>query len=194
MEESQVSINIGSQELRKGEIREGKQLVAWDCVQDCVPDVCPIGRKCLYAERSLSRKGGGRCALQVEYLQAFVDMIFTTYRYLDDGDTYKVGMMLVPLYSQLCRQKIVEKGVEQLAYEDAKGVTRIHPIYKEMRETMKTITTVWKEMGFKVPVNPSLPAGALPTGNSVYKHGGFGDPTHYATISQGADNKRNLIR
>jgi hypothetical protein len=126
----------------------------------------------------------------MEYLQAFTDMIFTTYRYLDASDTFKIGMQLIPLYSQLCRQKIVEKSVLRLAYQDAKGVTRIHPIYKEMRETMKTISCLWKDMGFMATPDPKLPGGE----SKVAGRSGFGDPNHYTEISKNADNKRNLIR
>jgi hypothetical protein len=56
---------------------------------------------------------------------------------------------------------------------------------------MKTITTIWKDMGFISVPNPSLPAvpGDKNTGKT-----GFGDPNHYTEISKNADNKRNLIR
>jgi hypothetical protein len=104
---------------------------------------------------------------------------------MNDDILYKVGMQLVPLYSMLCRQKIVEKSVGNIAYEDAKGITRIHPIYKEIRETMKTIAVISKEIGFTNVVDPDLPA--------VGKDG-YGDAGHYERLTQNADNKRDVIR
>lgn len=182
MAEYERTIDISSQSLEKGEVRDGKQLVAWDCIQTC-NDACPIRNNCTYKTAY-----GVACELQKSYLESLTDMIFSTYRYLNDDMLFKIGMQLVPMYSQLCRQKIVEKSILSLTYEDNKGVTRIHPIYKEIRETIKTIGCVWKDIGF-TPLIPDVPAGT--PGN---KRPGFGDPDHYARISQGADNKRDLIR
>lgn len=172
-------IDIANNSMMKGEVREGKQLIAWDSIQDCNTERCPIGKTCLYARISKEK-----CALQVGYLQNLTDTIFSTYRYLDETSMFKIGMHLIPLYSQLCRQKIVEKSVGRLAYEDEKGRTHIHPIYKEIRETMKVITILWREMGFPVAMNPDVPTGKA----------GFGDASHYETISREADNKRNIVR
>jgi len=178
-------ITIGTQALVKGEVREGKQLVAWDCIQDCVPEHCPIGTTCAYSAASQAE---GRCSLQIEYVQSFVDMMFRTYRYLNEDDLFKVGMHLIPLYSQLCRQKIVEKGVGRLCYEDSKGNTKIHPIHREIRDTLRSISLAWRDL----EIEPL--ALADPTANTAAYKAGFGDPGHYARLIQGADNKRNVIR
>jgi hypothetical protein len=177
-------MNIATEGLSKGVVRDDKQLIAWDCIQDCSMENCPISNKCLYIERS-----NPKCALQIEYLQSFTDMIFRTYRYVDEADMFRIGMNLVPLYSSLCRMKIVEKSIGSLTYEDAKGRVIIHPIYKEMRETMKVIQSLWREMGFMSMGAPGLPDPTFANGKT-----GFGDPNHYQTISQGADNKRDVIR
>lgn len=189
MEEKQLqalNITIGGQSLQKGELRDGKQLVAWDCVQECDPLVCPIGNNCTY----VSNKGDAKCQLQIEYIQSFINTVFGTYRYMGEDDMYKVGMHLVPLYSQLCRQKIVEKSVKSLCYEDAKGRVCIHPIYKEMRETMKVISMQWKDIGISAAIDPNLPNPNQFVGGRA----GFGDPNHYTNITAGAEIKRNVIR
>lgn len=183
-----MDITIGSNTLQKGEVREGKQLVAWDCVQECDLERCPINETCTY--RHLAIKNDGKCSLQIQYLQAFTDMVFSTYRCMTEDDMFKVGMHLVPLYSQLCRQKIVELSVKSVTYEDNKGVTRIHPIYKEMRDTMKTISTIWKDLGVIGGPNPALPLN----GNGTVGRAGYGDPTHYANISKNDNDKKGLIR
>jgi hypothetical protein len=178
------AIDISCSSMTKGTVREGMELKSWDCIQDCNKDQCPIGHSCIYSASS-----SPKCALQTEYLQSFVDIIFRTYKYIDEADMFKIGMHLVPLYSQLCRMKIAEKGVTAVTYEDLRGKTCIHPIFKEMRDTMKTISMLWKDLGFTEVLNP-----ALPDGSGIYGRGGFGDPNHYAMISADSTSKRNVIR
>ena len=177
--ENETAIDISLDSMNKGLVRENHPLMAWDCITEC-EESCPIHSKCTYKKTPHTK-----CALQITYLENLTTTIFNTYRYCSEEVMFKIGMQIVPLYSMLCRQKIVEKSVMNLAYEDAKGVTRIHPIYKEIRETLKTIAGIWKEVGFVGSVDPALPLVGRP---------GFGDPNHYKNISQGADNKRNLIR
>ncbi|MGD9700588.1 hypothetical protein [Acinetobacter sp.] len=179
--------NIGNQSIRKGIVRDNIPLVAWDCIQDCVPDRCHIGQSCEYAHISHSNKGtGGKCALQTEYIQSFISTVLKTYKYLDESDMFKVGMHLVPLYSQLCRQKIVEKAVGDIMQLDHRGNMKVHPIYREIRDTIRVISGLWRDMGITSCMNPSLPS-------STPKEG-FGDPTHYAKLIAGAENKRNVVR
>jgi hypothetical protein len=182
--EPAMNLCISNASLNKGLVREDKQLVAWDCIQDCVPERCPIGTRCTYKHHS-----DPKCAVQTEYLQTFVDTIFRTYRYMDEAEMYKIGMHLVPLYSQLCRLKIVELGVGAVTYEDLRGVTKIHPIFKEIRDTLRVISSLWRDIGFTGPNAPALPGDVFAGGRE-----GFGDPGHYARISQDSDNKRNVIR
>ena len=177
--ENQYVVNIASDSMNKGEVREGHSLISWDCIQTCT-EHCPIHSTCTYKVTPHSK-----CNLQTQYLERLTETIFSTYRYCSSEVMYKIGMQIVPLYSMLCRQKIVEKSVMNLAYEDNKGVTRIHPIYKEIRETLKTIASIWKDVGFIPAINPNLPTVGRP---------GFGDPSHYERITQGADNKRDVIR
>lgn len=181
-----IPIDINSNSMVKGEIREGIDLISWDAIQKCNKDICPIGKSCQVASVLANRP----CAVQTQYLQSFVDTVFQTYRGLDESDAYKVGMHLVPMYSQLCRLKILEKAQENVMYYDRHGSPSIHPVYKEIRDTLKTISTLWKDIGIKGgPVGfsngPTAPGQA---------NRGYGDPTHYDTISKGADNKRNVTR
>lgn len=179
-----TQIDITSNTLQKGQIREGQQLVAWDCVPDCDIDACPLGNTCTYQHKS------NKCALQTEYLQSFIDMTLRTYRSISEDDMFKIGMHIIPLYSNLCRMKIVEKGLREVTYIDAKGNPKVHPVFKEIREIIKVITSLWKDMGFlKIP-NPNLPNPTAFVGGRE----GFGDPNHYASLTQDATNKRNVIR
>jgi len=181
-----IPIDINSNSMVKGEIREGLNLVSWDAIQKCNKEICPIGDECLVAPVLANRP----CAVQTQYLQSFIDTVFLTYRGLDESDAYKVGMHLVPMYSSLCRLKILEKSLENVGYFDRHGNPAIHPIYKEIRDTMKTISLLWKDIGIKGgPVG--FNDGTIAPGQA---NRGFGDPTHYDAISRGADNKKNVTR
>lgn len=183
-----VDIDISVSGLQKGVVRNDQQLIAWDSVQPCNVNICPISSTCVYAdpEQTHTRK----CTVQVEYLQSFVDMIFNKYRYMGEDDMFKIGMHVIPLYSQLCRLKIAERGVLTALQEDRNsGRTSIHPIFREIRETIRAISAQWKELGFIIP-----PQGALSNPTSTLDRAGFGDPHHYAAISLNSDNKRNVIR
>lgn len=172
-------INIATDSLNKGIISNGKELIAWDCIQECDLEVCPIAETCIYQNSNKEK-----CGIQIAYLNSLTNMIFSSYRYLGQDILFKVGMQLIPLYSQLCRQKIVEKSLKSITYHDNKGVLRIHPIYKEIRETLKVITGITREIGFISYPNPDLPPDKE----------GFGDPNHYRNISQNTDNKQGIIR
>jgi hypothetical protein len=178
----QPNINISSDSFEKGLVREGKTLIAWDAIQECY-ESCPIHQDC----KCKPAKEKSKCIVQVQYLTSLTDMIFRTYRYLNDDVLYKIGMHIVPLYSMLCRQKIVEKSVVNITYEDNKGVTRVHPIYKEIRETMRMILDSWKSIGVLEMPNPNLP-------NAANMKQGFGDPNHYANISRNENNKEGIVR
>jgi hypothetical protein len=176
------------QPIVRTRVTENRDLVSWDCIQDCEPEYCPIGTTCVCASTALSPDGNGKCDLQYQYLQEFVNMIFRTYRYVDEGSMFKVGMHLIPLYAQLCKMKIAEKAVRTVSYEDLRGNTKINPIYREIRDVMRTITQMWKELDMDVKAaEPSVVEFA---GGRT----GFGDPNHYAALVRDADNKRDVIR
>ena len=175
--------NTGNKQLHKGEVREGVHLVSWDCIQECDPAECPIGMRCLYAHKA----SGKQCLLQIEYINELTTTILDQYPHLAQDDMYRFGMHLVPLYSNLCRMKILEWSLPSVTCIDSKGNIKIHPVYNEIRTTIKTISSLWREMGFLAP-----PLTGGPT-EGVVKNSGFGDPNHYTRISQQED-KRNVIR
>lgn len=183
-----IPIDINRDSMVKGEIREGINLVSWDAIQKCHIDSCPIGNECNVSSALANRP----CTVQVQYLQSFIETVFQTYRGLDESDAYKVGMHLVPMYSQLCRLKILEKSLVNVEYHDRHGNPSIHPVYKEIRDTLKTISTLWKDIGVKG--GPAGFGNDLPSTAPGQANRGYGDPTHYDRISKGADNKKNVTR
>jgi hypothetical protein len=174
-------INIGSANLNKGEIREGMVLKGWDSVSDCTDSDCLLVSKCNYVHK-------GKCGVQVAYIKNFCDTIFNTYKYLDSNCLFKVGMHLMPLYSHLCKLKIVEASISDPINTTAKGLIQVHPIYKEIRETLKAILMVSRDMDlFAHGVIPDIDID-LDDSDDVH-----GSRNHYKKISEETD-RRTLVR
>lgn len=162
--------NIGSFNLEKGLIREGHKLFAWDGVQDCNEDSCVVVNKCNYIHK-------GKCAVHTKYLATLCDTICSTYKYLDEMQYFKIGMHIIPLYSHLLRLKLVEMSLTTIACENNKGMKFIHPVYKEIRQTLGTIHLMWKDLG----MNPGIPDIPNPSNNDTTING---DPNYYDSLAK----------
>lgn len=176
---------LGNNRLNKGVLANGKIFFAWDAIQDCNVDLCSASDKCGYI------KTGGKCAVQVTYLKTFFESVVNTYDHMTETELFKVGMHLVPLYSQLCRLKIEEMGTEQVAYFNDKGNRVINPIFKEIRETLKVIHLMWRDLQFC----PALPADPKLGREDEKPKEMYGDPGHIASLEKEREGmKRGTIR
>jgi hypothetical protein len=179
--------NIGSLNLDKGIIRDGHSLFAWDAIQDCDVSSCPVSKKCTYLKR-------GKCAVQVAYLKRLCNDVCKTYKYMDDLQYFKIGTQIIPLYSHLFRLKLLELSLKEIVYVNPKGVKFIHPVYKEIRQTLSTIHLMWKDLGVTPEIPEMPPLNGKPTlkgRNYIY-----GDPT-YAEKLANMDNNidmRGIVR
>jgi hypothetical protein len=77
-------------------------------------------------------------------------------------------------------------------YTTDKGTILPHPVYKEIRETMKTIHVMWKDLdlafSFAGKANPVKKDGA----EIDYEKG---DPTYYKRmIADGSGSQKGIIR
>lgn len=190
------NLKIGSLTLDKGEIRENVKMFAWDGIQMCTggeidlaniddPNLCPVNHLCSYIKR-------GKCAVQVKYLEALYSSILGTYHYLDEPMLFKIGMQIIPLYVHLVKLQIVELSLHGPTYLSDKGNILIHPIYKEIRETLKAIHVMWKDLDLTFTFNkkPGLkdanPAAPEDTGRS--------DPTFYKRLTEDNTSMKGVIR
>lgn len=176
--------NIGDLTLSKGEIREGVTLHAWDGIQECDPETCPLLDRCPYEH-------SGKCSVQTQYLELLYSAINKTYKYLDEAVLYKIGMQLVPLYTQLMKMQMVELTLTTPLIWSAKGQLMIHPVYKEIRDTLKTIAVMWKDLHltFEFSGKPGLSLSAS-SGKDFEK----GDPNYYKRISEESGSRKGIIR
>jgi hypothetical protein len=196
------NLKIGSLTLEKGTIRKDVKMFAWDGIQECtggavdptdmnaVVNQCPVTDMCTYIKR-------GKCAVQVKYLETLYSSILGTYTYLDEPMLFKIGMQIVPLYLQLVKLQIAELAVRHPTYLSDKGTVMVHPIFKEIRETMKTIHIMWKDLDltFSFGQKPGLRSGEDPKAVEVatqnYEHG---DPTFYKRLIENNDSQKGVIR
>ena len=134
-----------------------KMLFSWDAINDCINEDCPAYEICHYEKT-------GKCRVQLSYIRGVQGIIFKNYSdTATETQLYKVGMYLNPLYINLCKFKIAELGVRKVIYHNKAGSKVINPIYKEIRETIKTIEAIWKSIGLdpddKAPFVPGSNPG-----------------------------------
>jgi hypothetical protein len=181
-------LKIGELNLDKGLVRKDVSLFAWDGVQECNPQICPVEDMCAYIKR-------GKCAVQMNYLKALYGAILGTYSYLDDVMLFKIGMQVIPLYVQLIKLQMVELSLESPIYTTEKGTIMPHPIYKEIRETLKAIHVMWKDLDLSFSFNKGLSLkkpgadGIIDTGDPER-----GDPTYYEKISKDTTSMKGIVR
>lgn len=196
------NLKIGSLTLEKGTIRKDVKMFAWDGIQECnggpvdvgdemaMMNRCPVADICTYIKK-------GKCAVQVKYLESLYSSILGTYTYLDEPMLFKIGMQIIPLYLQLVKLQIVELSLRHPTYTSDKGTIMVHPIFKEIRETLKTIHIMWKDLdlSFTFGQKPGIYDGedpkAIETGAKNYEHG---DPSFYKKLIANNESQKGVIR
>ena len=137
---------FGTMKVRRGTSAEGNQLWSWDALIACTAEQCPAATRCHYLTPPLTPPD--KCQVMLKYLKAVTQVIMTNYeKNMDEGQLYRVGMHIVPLYRNLCRFKIYEMGVRNVVERDDKGKKTVDPVYKEIREHIKLLEQMWKSVG-----------------------------------------------
>lgn len=132
---------------------ENLRMVAWTAVSDCTGERCRIYTECNYNKDF-------KCGLMKQYLSTICEMIHREFRDLimhpERGEKFlfQIGMHLLPLYKTLGKLKMEEHAVLYPVYMSEKGIRKADPVYKEIRDTIKLIQAMWKELGLNAPVPP----------------------------------------
>ena len=126
---------MGSLNIVKGKM-SGALLVAFDLVEDCSDSKCPIYAKCKYEK-------AGPCSVQAEYIGMVTAKLGKIAAVDSEVDSVRVGMLIVPLFQQLIRLKMEEYCTSVLGGKSGKA----NPIFKETRETIKTIDQILSKLG-----------------------------------------------
>ncbi len=124
---------------------KGKTLVSWDIVGSCNGEDCPAYAKCTFALKDERRD---KCIVQLKYIKAAAHTFYKNYaEVLSPMQLYGFGMHVTPLIAQLIKLKLVEVGVgvEDIVVHGKSMY--IHPVFKEVREIIKSIYATCKELG-----------------------------------------------
>lgn len=130
--------------LTCGNVKKNVPFILWESVPKCSTDCCIVNICPEYTADSV------KCPVQITYIRKvygwFVDLIAKR----PDTDAVKmagIGLRLMPLYGQLIKLKIVEMGLGHgITMTGARGTTAIHPVFREIRDTMMAISKVQQEL------------------------------------------------
>lgn len=146
-------LSVAGGYFKFGPEEEEHLLRVWNTVQECTPSVCPVENLCKFRS-----KGKGKCAAIRTYLaQVYSDMLETNQRELDSARLHQIGLHLLPIYKTLVRLLMEELVVLRATTVSPKGTVGVHPIFKEIRSTVKLIDQLWRSIGLQAP-----PTGGLP--------------------------------
>ena len=149
---------FGSLSVARGTGRSGNSLWSWDALQDCTGNDCPAAPSCQYLQKAKERGDEicDKCRVMATYLKSVSTTILGNYEdQMDEGQLFRIGMHIVPLYRNLIKMKIEEIGVRRVVTVAENGKMSINPLYKEIREYIKLIEQMWKSVGITgVMVSP----------------------------------------
>jgi len=137
----------GKLKIRKGKFQTIDNLFnTWEIIPDCNaydPVPCVAVGMC-HHDKSV----GAKCGVQTEYMEVVTEIIVRNFKEeLSEGDLYRVGMHLIPMYNVLCKLKIAMVGVIDPVVTTARGSVAMHPIFKEFRQQIKAIEDAWRSIG-----------------------------------------------
>lgn len=108
---------------------------------------CDIAHRCIHIDSC----DGDACHPQKTYLEniygAALDMLGIS---LSTREAVRLGVHLIPLYGILFDLKIAAAGLEKVwEFYGKSADRRVNPIYREIREHIKTIDSMWSSLGYK---------------------------------------------
>jgi hypothetical protein len=143
---------IGGIAIHKGKSGTNETpVVMWDAIPRCNIDTCPISDMCPYNKN-------GNCTLRVNYQKHVVDTVLGSLKEVDGSQMLKIGMHLIPLYTQLIQMKII--ALEAAPMVVARGASVPNPVFKEIRVIIREISACLRDIG--ISMDPDLKGGNIP--------------------------------
>jgi len=155
---------------------------SWDFISPCIKEKCGIYERCRFAqgeglysfEIKHAHVQDKYCTTQKRYIdKVFETLIFSNRDTLTPEDSIRLGLMVMPMFGHLIKLKIAEAGEDQILFTDVKGMKKINPIYREIRETVKSINSILNELGLEAPELPN--AQDFANGDPNYYDRMYGD-------------------
>jgi hypothetical protein len=118
-------------------------MIAIDAVRDCRGDHCPVYDKCPYAK-------SGKCTVERGYLEAVQNSMFDMIKKDMTQELLNgITLRLIPLFHQLVRFQIFAYSVEEVCYTTTRGLLKMHPVFREIRDTIKAIELTQRSLGLE---------------------------------------------
>lgn len=157
----------------------------WQNIHRCEED-CPARDLCTYDKENLAQ-----CQVAADYLKDIYYMLTRradSARVLDERRSTAIGIMLIPMYSQLIRLLIAEFGVTHVTYTTDKGSIMINPIFKEIRATIKDIHGLEKSLFEEAITKVADPHACHPEMDTRI----MGSPGYYQAVKDGTKPPREV--
>lgn len=136
---------FGTLSTRRGRDSKKKPLFSWEPIPECTDEDCPLREKCHYVKR------GEKCQVIAGFVKATATNIIVNFGdKLTNQIRNRIGTQLMPLYVQLARMYVYEASLASVHFHDNKGNPKINPIYKDIRDTIRSIDLQWKNLGLGV--------------------------------------------
>ncbi len=136
---TQTKDQIGAIKIHKGSTKtQALNLVTWDAVPQCDVDTCPIEGTCPYSKI-------GTCGLRRSYQKHVVDSVLSCFKEMTPDIMLKVGMHLIPLYSQLVHMKVHSLNAPAMVI--SRGSLVPNPIFKEIRAIIREVSVCMDSLG-----------------------------------------------
>ena len=135
------SLRAGSFSINRGTLKGEINLYSWDYIDACDPERCPLKNICKYGSDI-------KCTVMGQYMKSVSEVIINNfYESLDEPVLYRMGIHLMPLYRQLFKMKFSEIMIKQAMELNDKSGWKVNPVYREIREIIKTIEWMWNRLG-----------------------------------------------
>jgi len=105
----------------------------------CIPEECPLASNCVYLAHTSGIKS---CRVQEVYIQAVQKKLTKGIKGGSTMDELRVGMLMMPLFSQLVQFQIHGAGVGAVLPGN-----RPNPLFKESREIIKVLDSMLSKLG-----------------------------------------------
>jgi hypothetical protein len=155
-----------------GKVWDGAVIEAMDLVPICQCEDCKLVH---CAHRGKNKD----CGVVKNYIYDIISLYRWGADYADNLAHQRLGMMVLPLWAQLARLLIEQYTIESLMVESVQGSRKVHPVFKEIRETISAISRLEVQYNI-IPKNngdgrnPSGPCGPFPKKVNEYIDGKTG--------------------
>jgi len=147
------NLRFGTLTVSRGR-EDNMSLYEWAPIPECTGESCPLEERCHFEHK-------GKCRVILGIVKAASANILNNYGpKLNNAQRNRIGQHLMPLYVALARMFVLETSLSSPQFVDKHGSPKMNPVYKDMRETIRGIELLWKQIGLA-----DMPIGEAEIGN-----------------------------